>query len=99
MHAQDDSSDNQDAMLWSDKHTRSVLLNTSYTYRCLCMHLCDVVKVVHPEDLAVVLCCSQHLTLDAFVFWDGEALTHGPRCHELGAMGVMDGVLLVISTQ
>ena len=56
-------------------------------------YLGDIVKVVHPVDLALVLCGGDHLTLDVFILRDGEALPHGPRGHELGAVGVVDGVL------
>ena len=31
--------------------------------------------------------------LDVFVIRDGEALTHGPRGHEFGPMGVVDRIL------
>lgn len=56
-------------------------------------YLGDIVEVVHPVDLALVLCGGDHLTLDVFILRDGEALPHRPRGHELGAMGVVDGVL------
>ena len=58
-----------------------------------CSYLGDIVKVVHPVYLALVLCCEDHLTLDVFIIRDGEALAHGPGGHELGPMGVVDGIL------
>lgn len=53
------------------------------------MYLCDIVKVEHPIDLALVLCSGDHLALDIFVIRDGEALAHGAGSHELGAMRVV----------
>ena len=58
-----------------------------------CSYLGDVIKVVHPVDLALILCCEDHLTLDVFIIRDGEALTHGPGGHEFGSVGVVDGIL------
>ena len=57
------------------------------------MYLCDIVKVVHPVDLALVLCSGDHLMLDIFIIGDGEALAHGAGGHELGAMRVVQGIL------
>ena len=57
------------------------------------VHLCDVVKVEHPVDLALVFCSGDHLTLDIFVIRDGEALAHGAGSHELGSVRVVQGVL------
>lgn len=57
------------------------------------MYLCDVVKVIHSVDLALVLCGGDHLALYAFVIRDGKALAHGPRSHELGSMRVVHGIL------
>ncbi len=58
-----------------------------------CIYLGNIVKVVHPVDLALILCCEDHLTLDVFIIRNGEALTHGPGGHELGPVGVVDGIL------
>lgn len=57
------------------------------------MYLGDIVKVVHPEDLALVLCSGDHLALDIFIIGDGEALAHGARSHKLGAVRVVQGIL------
>ena len=57
------------------------------------MYLCDIVKVVHPIDLALIFSSGDHLALDIFVIGDGEALAHGAGSHELGAMRVVQGIL------
>ena len=56
-------------------------------------YLCDILKVVHPIDLALVFCSGDHLALHIFIIRDGEALAHGAGSHELGAMRVVQGIL------
>lgn len=58
-----------------------------------CSYLSDVIKVVHPVDLVLVLCCEDHLTLDVFIIRDGKALSHGPGGHEFGPVGIVHGIL------
>ena len=56
-------------------------------------HLCVVIKVPPIKNLPMVLCCPEHNRLNFRIIRQRVALPHGARGHELGAVGVVNGVL------